>query len=433
MLRSGILLSLLFLNNFCFSQDAATLLRVKYFTEKAQNYLDKEKALSGFYSIDKDGITMYASAINKANHKDEFFIGWNNLVHFNDQIKRCIPGIAFETYKSGKYGAVVSCMIPEKIVDRVYTPEKKPLEGLKIALDPGHIAYDFEMGDLEKKHIKMKADTARGLNDSVEIAEGMLTYATAQLLKTKLEKEGAEVLLTRKDGNSAFGKTYGQWKKEDLAKAVDSLAKTGELKAGQKKYFLSEKAKDRDIFRVIFRDLELAKRVELINKYKPAFTVIIHYNVDETNKEWDKPSGRNMNMAFVGGAFMKNDLSDMEKRIEFLRLLISDDIEKSVSLREAVVSAFEKKLDVPTATIRSAKYLIEGCLPTGINGVYCRNLQLPRYIHTPLVYGETLFQDNIGEVQLLNKEADKTKNERVQRVAEAYFQGILDYVNKKTE
>jgi len=63
-------------------------------------------------------------------------------------------------------------------------------------------------------------------------------------------------------------------------------------------------------------------------------------------------------------------------------------------------------------------------------GVYCRNLQLTRYIHSPLVYGETLYQDNINECIMLNQERDKTKNKRIQQVADAYFQGILDYVNK---
>jgi len=72
---------------------------------------------------------------------------------------------------------------------------------------------------------------------------------------------------------------------------------------------------------------------------------------------------------------------------------------------------------------------MEGCLPTEANGVYCRNLQLPRYIHSPIVYGETLYQDNFNECKLLSTETDKTKNKRIQQVADAYFKGILNYVN----
>ena len=93
------------------------------------------------------------------------------------------------------------------------------------------------------------------------------------------------------------------------------------------------------------------------------------------------------------------------------------------------MKSFENELKVPTATFRDAKYLIEGCLPAEANGVYCRNLQLTRYVHSPIVYGETLYQDNINECKLLSAETDKTKNKRLQQVADAYFKGILNYVN----
>ena len=287
------------------------------------------------------------------------------------------------------------------------------------------------MGDLEKKHIIIKGDSLNGITDSIEIAEGMLTYATAILLKEKLEAEGAIVFLTRTADKCAFGKTYQQWKKDDLKTAVDSLYKIGELKAWQKDHFNSSKVKDRDIFRVVFRDLELAKRVELINNFKPDYTVVIHYNVDETNLDWNKTTNKNYNMCFVGGAFMKNDLSTKEKRFEFLRLLITDDLEKSIAISSSVMKSFESELKVPTATARDAKYIIEGCLPTEANGVYCRNLQLPRYVHSPIVYGETLYQDNINECKLLSAETDKTKNKRVQQVADAYFKGILNFATTK--
>lgn len=410
----------------CFAQDKLLQSNIKYFTEKIQNYLDKEKALSEYYSIDEKGIKMYASVSDKVKDKSEFFLEWKHLSAYKDAFDRC--NNVFDIYKTGKYDLPIPCLnVNGKIIDYIYAPERKPLEGKKIAIDPGHIANDFEMGDLEKKHIIIKCDSLNGIKDSIEIAEGILTYATAILLKEKLEKEGATVFLTRTAEKCAFGKTYQQWKRDDLKKAVDSLYKIGEIKSWQKDHFSSSKAKDRDIFRVIFRDLELAKRVELINNFKPDYTVVIHYNVDETNLDWDKCTNKNFNMCFVGGAFMKNDLSTKEKRFEFLRLLITDDLEKSIALSSSVIKSFEKELNVPTATVQDAKYLIEGCLPTEVNGVYCRNLQLVRYIHSPIVYGEALYQDNFSECKLLNAETDKTKNKRVQQVADAYFKGILNY------
>lgn len=412
----------------CIGQDDVQS-KIKYYTEKVQNYLDKEKGLSGYYSIDKDGIKMFATSKDKLANKFEFSITLEQIGNFLNILAFRTSEEMLTIYKSGKFNAFPDgvYVLPKKV-----TPEKKLL-GYKIAIDPGHIANDFMMGDLEKKHIIIKGDNTNEIKDSIEIAEGILTYATAILLKEKLEKEGATVFLTRRADKCAFGKTYQQWKKDDLKKAVDSLYKIGEIKAWQKDYFLSSKAKDRDIFRVIFRDLELAKRVELINNFQPDFTIVIHYNVDETNLDWNKTTTKNYNMCFVGGAFMKNDLSSKEKRFEFLRLLITDDLEKSIAISSSVIKSFESELKVPTATVRDAKYLTEGCLPTEENGVYCRNLQLPRYIHSPIVYGETLYQDNINECKLLSAETDKTKNKRVQQVADAYFKGILNYVNSTTK
>ena len=415
----------------CFSQDILLQSNIKHFTEKAQNYLDKEKALSGYYSIDAKGIKMYASVSDKVMDKPEFFLEWKHLPDYQAEFKNCKKS-TYNTYKTGKCDQTIPCLkVGGELIDYIFAPERKPLEGKKIAIDPGHIANDFEMGDLEKKHINIKGDSINGITDPLEVAEGMLTYATAILLKEKLEKEGATVFLTRTADKCAFGKTFAEWKRDDLKNAVDSLYKIGELKASQKQYFLSKKAKDRDVFRVIFRDLELAKRVELINNFKPNYTVVIHYNVDETNIDWEKTSDKNFNMCFVAGAFMRNDLSTKEKRFEFLRLLITDDLERSILLSSSVIKSFEKELNVPTASVRDAKYLIEGCLPTDANGVYCRNLQLPRYIHSPIIYGETLYQDNINECKLLSAETDKTKNKRIQQVADAYFKGILNYLTTK--
>jgi hypothetical protein len=138
-------------------------------------------------------------------------------------------------------------------------------------------------------------------------------------------------------------------------------------------------------------------------------------------------------MTFVGGALYRSDLSTKKKRIEFLRILVTDDLEKSILLSSNIIKSYEKELNVKTATAKDAKYLRESSIAAGKDGVFCRNLYLTHFVHSPLVYGETLYQDNIEECKMLNKECDKTKNERVKQVAEAYYQGILDYFNSNSK
>ncbi len=411
------------------AQDTTIQLKIKYYTEKVEKYLDREKALSGFYLIDKDGIKMFASANAKAAGKSEFKITWNKTNDLKLNLKDCSSSQVFENYKKGDYEKMIPC-VPDinNLMDKKTNQQK--LSGYKIAIDAGHTAGNIEMGEIEKKEVKFKRDSLNGLTDSISFAEGMLTFATAKLLKEKLEAEGAEVFMTRTfNGGSAFGVIFDDWLKTSYKNAIDSLSKIGEITAEKKKWYLSSKCTKRDKFRLIFKDIELQKRGEIINRYHPDFTIIIHYNVDETNVGWTKPGNKDFNMTFVGGAFMKNDLSSIDKRFEFIRLLVSDDLEKSISLSSEVIKSFEKTLLVKTATATDAKYLRESCFPTSEKGVYCRNLQLTRFVHSPLVYGETLYQDNINECKLLNQESDKTKNKRVQQVAEAYFEGILNYLN----
>lgn len=420
----------------CISQDSATSAKIKYYTQKVEKYLDKEKALSPYYSINANGISVYGSVQKKLKGEFEFHISWNKIDDFNLFNKNSPGKQVFETYTKGDYDKTIPfssyLKIDSSTLDQSVVSGTTRLKGLKIAIDPGHIAGDMEMGDIEKKCLTFKCDSLKGLMDSVAIAEGVLTFATAKLLKDKLEAEGAEVFMTRSfNSSSAFGVTFDDWLKTNYVATVDSLFKVGKLSPAQKQFFLSSKPTKRDKFRVIFKDVELAKRSEIINNYNPDLTIIIHYNVDETNTGWVKPAANNFNMVFVGGAFMKNDLPTPQKRFEFLRLLITTDLEKSIALSSDVIQSFEKNLNVKTATIKDATYLLDGCLSAGEVGVYCRNLQLTRYIHGPLVYGETLYQDNVNECIALNKECDKTKNVRVQQVAEAYFQGVLNYAKKK--
>ncbi len=418
----------LFISFHCEAQDTLNQWRIKYYTEKAERYLDREKALGNFYTINKDGIKMFANSTDKAAHKPEFEINWKDIPEFN-QLNAYPDDSMFKTYNRGKFtGNKNAAIAPPK---HNMNGEKK-LSGFKIAIDAGHTAGDAEMGEIEKKNIRFKKDSLIGLSDSISFAEGMLTFATAQLLKKQLEAEGAEVFLTRSfNGATAFGVTFDSWLKTSYKKAVDSLCKEGEITAEKKKWYLSPKCTKRDKFRLIFKDIELQKRGEIINNYHPDLTVIIHYNVDETNLGWSKPSNKNLNMTFAGGAFMAHDLKSNDKRFEFLRLLITDDLEKSFSFSSEVVKSFEKTLTVKTAGINDAKYLRESCIAAPQKGVFCRNLQLTRFVHGTLVYGETLYQDNFAECKALNKETDKTKNERVKQVADAYFHGILNYVQTK--
>ncbi|MDQ3049116.1 MAG: N-acetylmuramoyl-L-alanine amidase, partial [Bacteroidota bacterium] len=367
-MKKTILFFLLFSFIGSYAQDSSRA-QINYFNTKVLRYLDRDKTLMPYYSISANGVKIYANANDKLKDSVEFHIQWSQLQNFRVCLKN---GFGASYFKSTKYNKSILCVNTN---DKKIIPDTLPgkrLKGLRIAIDPGHIAGDLPTGEMEGKYLKFKKDTLRDLMDSIEIAEGILTHATATLLKAKLEAEGAEVFLTRKEnGMTAFGKTFEEWLREDKKKVVDSLYTLGRISLQQKQFFQSNKPSRRDIFRVIFKDLELQERGKIINTWRPDLTIIIHFNVDETNTGWTKPTQRNFNMAFVGGAFMKSDLSSTEKRFEFLRLLLSDDLERSINLSAEVLKSFEAELKVKTASPKDAKYLKEGCILTEKPGVYC--------------------------------------------------------------
>lgn len=370
------------------------------YTQKIQKHLDKGANWKDYFLLTKDGINVYASAEAKLKDSAEFTFPWNSM----DGVKGSTTEVNLQS--SGTGGT-------------------KLLSGYKIALDPGHIAGDLETAKMEKKWVVMKGS-------AIQLIEGELTLATALILKKKLEAQGATVMLTRDKPNvSSFDMDFKAWKDSLLVKAVADAYARGDISFEEKNYLLV-KATDIEIFRRFFLLEDVRERARKINKFKPDVTLVIHYNVDETNTYWNKPTKKNYNMAFVGGSFTEDELDKPEARLEFVRLLLTDDLERSLEFSKYLIESLVQKTGVPAALDSNAIYLKDNCMKTGVSGVYNRNLTLTRKVKGVICYGESLYQDNISECKALSKKdasIDGVKtSKRVEEVAEAYYEGILNYV-----
>ncbi|HRD37605.1 MAG TPA: hypothetical protein PLC65_03145, partial [Bacteroidia bacterium] len=186
-----------------------------------------------------------------------------------------------------------------------------------------------------------------------------------------------------------------------------------------------------DFFWDFFRDYELVERSRKINNFYPHLSVIIHYNVDDKNAPWTKTTHRNTSMCFIPGGFNPADLKKTVNKLHFVRLLVSDQIKKSELIGKHTIHAFQKNLKISTAKQMDTDYLMKNSLVSEGEGVFCRNLILTRYINSPLVYGESLYQDNTIECTLLNNCNYESYNvavpQRVYQVSKAYYEAILNY------
>ncbi|MGD1841352.1 MAG: N-acetylmuramoyl-L-alanine amidase [Thermonemataceae bacterium] len=383
-----------------------------HFKDKLEKYLVKHPQVRDHIVVNDRGVYMFASLQEKRANKPEYVFSWQQVTLFKQLCSRA-PQVARQLYLKN-----VPFNLPDSLKKTVRshpTPlDTLPLRGVRIAIDPGHFAGDEKTARMEGRYI----DITLANGTRVLFYESVLAWGTAKVLEKKLEAAGAKVLITRQKANlTALDMTFQQW----YARYVRAQTSRG-------KRYLSPK----QAFRQVLRAQDFKARVLKINAFQPDLTLIIHYNVDATNSPWQQPTNKNFAMAFVGGAFYQEELNTPEKRFQLLRLLLTEDVEKSVRLSGHILQEHRRVLQVPTIEEPNQQsYLDKYCLYTGTKGVYTRNLSLSREIFGALCYGESLLQDNIQEIQQLNQKSfviDKWYfPARVNQVAEAYYRGIKNY------
>ncbi len=410
---------------------------ISVYTQKMHKYLDKDNKAAEIFSFTKEGIEVYQPETDTSQKQFDFIIFWNEISWLESLSycnPKCLANVCREKGSQRLNGKLIkdgsNCPNCKLITRSTMDGVARPLRNIGIALDPGHMAGDLETAKREKKWVEMK-------KPPVELIEGELTLATALILKKKLEAQGATVMLTRDQPNmSSFGIDYKKWKDSLFLKSLDSAYARGDISFEEKSY-LHTKANDTEIFRRFFMLEDLHERARKINEFHPDLTLVIHYNVDETNSNWSKTSKKDYNMTFVGGSFGAEELNTPEARIEFLRLLLTDDIESSIEFSKYMIESLVQKTKVPAALDSNAVYLKDNCMNTDVKGVYCRNLTLTRKVKGIICYGESLYQDNVMECKALSKKDFKIDgmetSKRVEEVAEAYYEGIMNYVKSKNK
>ncbi|WP_281614036.1 N-acetylmuramoyl-L-alanine amidase [Flammeovirga sp. SubArs3] len=400
-----------------------------YYKRRAKKYLVKSPKLYEYFSIDQRGIIVYASPAHRKQNRAEFYVRWDELSTLKDVFEYSDRSYQYQVYcnkgvKPFTPDVIQSVQILKSMT--TFTPSSimKPLSGIRVAIDPGHIAEDMKMAKVEGRFVDMK------LKDGthIQLKEGDLTLTTAYILKDSLEKYGAKVFLTRETaGNSGASKeSYNLWKKRHLQGKLHQH----KLTKKEMMHILYHTPESR-IYRQYYLQDDLEVRAQKINYFKPDVTVVLHYNADELNVGWNKPSKRNFSMSFIPGSFLSKELATKRDRYDFLRILISDYTKNSYYLSKFVMEQFEDYLDVPAVDpTTEPRYLKNVALPLG-NGIYARNLRLCRLLNSPMCYGEPLLQDNEKELRALNDNDKKNGNisPRVIEVANSYFYGILNYVN----
>lgn len=264
---------------------------------------------------------------------------------------------------------------PAKSLPR--NPPDRPLAGLRIALDPGHLGGRW--AKMEERWFQV--------GESKPVTEGDLTLRVARILAPNLRRLGARVFLVRNDAEPVTPTRPDDFQK--LARKV--LIKNGVPQPRPEVLDPDDPAKEQTLrwqSEIIFyRYSEIRRRAVLVNsKLHPDIVLCLHFNAEG----WGEPTNptlieNNHLHLLVNGSYLKEELDFDDERFEMIRRLFSRAYDEELPLADAIAASMVKETQLPPYQYPTTQTTTK----VGSTGyVYARNLLATRIYRCPVVYCE---------------------------------------------
>lgn len=239
----------------------------------------------------------------------------------------------------------------------------KPLAGLHIAIDPGHIGGAW--AQIEERWFVIA--------NTNPICEGNLTLTVAKLLKPRLEALGATVSLVRENNEPVTS-----LRPSSLLSLARQSADPAASPAVQQK--LAE--------RLFYRTAEIHARAKLVNdSIKPDLVLCLHFNADP----WGDPRHpklvkRSHLHLLLNGAYTDEELTLADQRYALLEKLLSQTHQEEVLIGTSVAEAFAEHSGLQPFLYPAAS---SNALPVDGNPyLWARNLLANRLYDCPVIFIE---------------------------------------------
>lgn len=255
------------------------------------------------------------------------------------------------------------------------TPPDKPLDGLRVAIDPGHIGGKW--ADIEDRSTYYK-----GVG---RLQEGDLNLITAARLKKELEALGCVVALTHEKPEPVT-----TVRPEDLESEADLYLQKGATPP--KSVFMSQRRKIKDLAAFLFyRGYEILARAERIKEFHPDITIVLYINASPSSAR-HKLIHVNQNIFFVEGGYLKSELADPHKRFRLLYKVLNDVTPTEMEVARAISSEFQKTTKLPPVPYGDSNTtrLLDEREPY----IVARNLGANREYDGPVVVTEPYFMNH---------------------------------------
>src|SRR5258708_6920331 len=215
----------------------------------------------------------------------------------------------------------------------------KPLAGLRIALDTGHLGG---------KWAKMEECWFQ-VGDTKPVTEGDLTLRVSRMLASRLKKLGATVLFVRNSPQPITSKRPGDFK--ELARKI--LIKNGLPQPRPDVLDPKDPEKEKTIRwqseMLFYRYSEIRRRAVLVNtKLHPDLVLCLHFNADA----WGDPGNpilidSNHLHLLVNGSFLQDELELDDERFEMIRRLLSRAYDEELAISDTVATSMAKATGLP--------------------------------------------------------------------------------------
>jgi N-acetylmuramoyl-L-alanine amidase len=355
-----------------------------------------------------------------------------DLIEIEDDAARILMNREAQKFFTLRFAASES---DRKPVPRLWRPAKalsrtkrgKPLSGLKIALDPGHLGGEW--AKMEERWFQV--------DDSKPVQEGDLTLRVARLLATRLRELGAKVSFVRSTGEPTTGKRPGDFR--ELARKI--LIKNGVPKPRADVLDPNDPAKEQTIrwqSEILFyRYSEIRRRAALVNfKLHPDLVVCLHFNAEG----WGDPTNpmltdTNHLHLLVNGSYLAEELEFDDERFEMIRRLLSRAYDEELPLADTIALAMARETTLPPYVYPTTNSTTK----VGTSGyIFARNLLATRLYRCPVVYCEPYVMnsnDVLARIQAGDYEGTRDINGVEQKsifreYADSVADGLVEYYTK---
>ncbi|RYD46448.1 MAG: hypothetical protein EOP85_07405, partial [Verrucomicrobiaceae bacterium] len=241
--------------------------------------------------------------------------------------------------------------------------EGKPLEGLRIAIDPGHIGGAW--AKMEERWFVV--------GEGTPVCEGDMTLQVANLLKPRLETLGATVSLVREKAEP------GTTARPEALRTLAQDSGTPED---------SPAALQRLAERLFYRTAEIRARADLVNqKLKPDLVLCLHFNAEA----WGDPNNptlidRTHLHLLLNGAYNDEEVRLADQRFALLKKLLQRTHEEEVIVGSTVADSFAKASGLPPYVYPAESPNVRGVPDQPY--LWVRNLLANRLYDCPVIFME---------------------------------------------